>query len=290
MYIHEAAKRTGTTKKAIEYYCQKGLLSPQLSENGYRDFSREDVDCLKKIALLRGLGVAVEDIRELLGGDDGTAFSRIIEEQENAIERRKEQNELLKELAATGDWDAMYRKAAASESRQSVTDRLTAAFPGFWGKYLSLHFGRFLQEPVRTRDEADALRKICEYLDGVQFEIPEELEACFDEMDSEAGRKALGGADAALAGALRDPETWLKNNREIIERYLAFRKTDEYKNSPGAKLMELLKRFNEEQGYNSIFIPAMRRLSPAYDAYLTKLHEADRVFLSSTDLPAGSQP
>ncbi|MBR6399113.1 MAG: MerR family transcriptional regulator, partial [Lachnospiraceae bacterium] len=81
MYIHEAAKRTGTTKKAIEYYCQKGLLSPQLSENGYRDFSREDVDSLKKISLLRGLGVAVEDIRDLLGGDDGTAFSRIIEEQ-----------------------------------------------------------------------------------------------------------------------------------------------------------------------------------------------------------------
>ena len=54
--------------------------------------------------------------------------------------------------------------------------------------------------------------------------------------------------------------------------------------------MELLKRFNEEQGYNSIFIPAMRRLSPAYDAYLTKLHEADRVFLNSTELPAGSQP
>jgi uncharacterized protein YfbU (UPF0304 family) len=113
-----------------------------------------------------------------------------------------------------------------------------------------------------------------------RLEIPEELEACFDEMDTEAGRKVLGGADAALADALEDPETWLKNNREIIERYLAFQKTEEYKNSPGAKLMELLKRFNEEQGYNSIFIPAMRRLSPAYDAYLTKLHEADRVFLS----------
>lgn len=31
MYIHEAAELSETTKKAIEYYCQKGLLSPQTS-------------------------------------------------------------------------------------------------------------------------------------------------------------------------------------------------------------------------------------------------------------------
>ncbi|MBQ7993519.1 MAG: hypothetical protein IJM63_12035 [Solobacterium sp.] len=39
-----------------------------------------------------------------------------------------------------------------------------------------------------------------------------------------------------------------------------------------------LKSFPEESGYYDVFIPAMRRLSPAYDAYQTKLHEADRVF------------
>ena len=48
MYIHEAAKFSGTTKKAIEYYCQKGLISPRFTENGYRDFTGEDVGCLKK--------------------------------------------------------------------------------------------------------------------------------------------------------------------------------------------------------------------------------------------------
>ena len=39
-------------------------------------------------------------------------------------------------------------------------------------------------------------------------------------------------------------------------------------NSDGAKLKEVLKRFNQEQGYNSVFIPAMRKLSPAYDEYV----------------------
>ena len=175
MYIHEAAERSGTTKKAIEYYCMKGLLSPRVSENGYKDFSEEDVACLKKISLLRNLGVSVEDIRELLSGKDDTALRRTIEKQETILRRRKEQNEMLKELEASQDWDAVYLKAAAAESRQSVTDRLTAAFPGFWGKYLALHFGQFLQEPVRTGDQEKALREVCDYLDSVQLEVPEEL-------------------------------------------------------------------------------------------------------------------
>lgn len=279
MYIHEAAELSGTTKKAIEYYCMKGLLRPRVSENGYRIFSEEDVACLKKISMLRGLGVSVDDIQELLNGNDDAALQRIIEKQETVLQRKKEQNELLKELAASLDWDSMYLKVAAAESRQSVTDRLMGAFPGFWGKYLSLHFGQFLQDPVRTNDQEIALHEICEYLDSVQLEIPEELKDCLDEMNFEANRQMFHKVDATLSEVVDDPENWLKNNKEIIDQYLEFQKTDEYQNSPGAKLKELLKRFNQEKGYNSIFIPAMRRLSPAYDEYLMKLQKADQIFL-----------
>lgn len=280
MYIHEAAKLSGTTKKAIEYYCMKSLLNPQVSENGYRDFSEEDVNCLKKISLLRKLGVTVEDIRELLRENDNTAMQKIIEKQETELSRKKEQNELLKELATSMDWNAVHLKAVAAQSRQSVTDRLTEAFPGFWGKYLSFHFGKFLQEPVRNKVQENALREVCKYLDDIQIEIPEELEGYLDEMNSEAGHQVLLKADSALSDAVNNPENWLKSNREIIEEYLRFQKTAEYQNSPGAKLKELLTEFNREQGYNSVFIPAMRRLSPAYDEYIIKLQNADKIFRS----------
>ena len=277
MYIHEAAERSGTTKKAIEYYCTKGLVSPQLSESGYRIFSEEDAVCLKMISLLRSLGVSVEEIRELLSGND-EGFQKIIEKQETAILRKKEQHDLLKELAASGDWDTVRLKAAAAETRQSVTDRLTAAFPGFWGQFLSLHLGRFLQEPVRTEEQEDALREIFEFLDGVRLEVPEEMKTMFEEMDSEAVRQVLRETDTALSAAVEDPETWMKDHQEIIDQYLAFQKTDEYRNSPGARLKELLTQFNQEQGYNRVFIPAMRRLSPAYDAWIVMLQKADQVF------------
>ena len=139
MYINEAAKLSGTTKKAIEYYCQKGLLDPAISENGYKSFSAEDVGKLKKISLLRSLGVSVANIPELVKKGDSLAFWKIIDTQRRDLQRRKEQNDLLKELASSLDWNAVKLKAAAAECRESVIDRLMIAFPGFWGNYLSLH-------------------------------------------------------------------------------------------------------------------------------------------------------
>ena len=115
-------------------------------------------------------------------------------------------------------------------------------------------------------------------LDSVQFEIPEELESEFEEMNSDTGRMVQLKADEALAEAVNDPESWLKNNKEIIDRYLEFQKTDEYRNSAGFKLMELVRKLNQDNGYNTVFIPAMRRLSPAYDEYMIKLQQADQVF------------
>ncbi|WP_205838952.1 MerR family transcriptional regulator [Bilifractor porci] len=71
MYINEAAKLSGITKKAIEYYCQKGLLDPALSDKGYRIFSVEE---LKKISLLRSLGISVQNIPELIHVNGSAAF------------------------------------------------------------------------------------------------------------------------------------------------------------------------------------------------------------------------
>lgn len=279
MFINEAAKLSKTTKKAIEYYCHKGLLNPKLSDKGYRLFTAEDVEVLKKISLLRSLGVAVKDIPELLNENDQEAFQKIIEVQLFDIQRRKEQNDFLKELAASMDWEAVSLKVAAKECQQSVIERLTKAFPGFWGKYLALHFQQFLQEPIQTTEQEKVYLEICNYLDNVQFEIPDELDDYMDTLNTQDCQKIYLNTSTALSYAIDNPENWLVNNKEIVEQYLEFQKTAEYQNSDGAKLKELLKKFNEEQGYISFFIPAMRKLSPAYNEYIQKLQKADKAFL-----------
>ena len=69
MKINEVEALVGITKKNIRFYEEKGLLSPSRnSENGYRDYGQEEVDVLRRIKLLRKLGVPIEEIRRMQEG------------------------------------------------------------------------------------------------------------------------------------------------------------------------------------------------------------------------------
>ena len=69
MKINEIESLVGITKKNIRFYEEQKLLSPRRnSENGYRDYSAEDVKILQQIKLLRKLGVPIEEIRQMLTG------------------------------------------------------------------------------------------------------------------------------------------------------------------------------------------------------------------------------
>jgi hypothetical protein len=70
----------------------------------------------------------------------------------------------------------------------------------------------------------------------------------------------------------------LKEHGEELEQYAAIQASDAYKETPAYRLQALLRKMNEENGYNEVFIPAMQRLSPAYRAYHAELMETDRVF------------
>lgn len=69
MRINEVEERVGVTKRNIRYYEKEGLLSPERnSENGYRDYTEEDVEELKRVKLLRKLDLPLEEIRRLQTG------------------------------------------------------------------------------------------------------------------------------------------------------------------------------------------------------------------------------
>lgn len=64
MKINEVQEIVGITKKNIRFYEDEGLIKPSRNkENGYRDYSLQDVEELKKIKLLRKLAVPIEEIR-----------------------------------------------------------------------------------------------------------------------------------------------------------------------------------------------------------------------------------
>ena len=67
--INEVEALVGIMKKNIRFYEAEGLLAPRRnSDNGYRDYGEAEVETLRRIKLLRKLGVPLEDIRQMLSG------------------------------------------------------------------------------------------------------------------------------------------------------------------------------------------------------------------------------
>ena len=69
MKINEVEALVGITKKNIRFYEAEGLLTPRRnSENGYRDYGETEVETLRRIKLLRKMGVPLEEIRRMQTG------------------------------------------------------------------------------------------------------------------------------------------------------------------------------------------------------------------------------
>ena len=68
MKINELEELLGVSKATIRYYEDQGLVTPPRMENGYRDYSDEEVQLFQKIIVLRKLGLGIQEIRDLIDG------------------------------------------------------------------------------------------------------------------------------------------------------------------------------------------------------------------------------
>ena len=85
MTIKELEEKTGLARANIRYYEQQGLVHPVRRENGYRDYSQQDLQALGKIKLLRHLGLSIETIRTVQAGE--LALSAALAEREEELSR-----------------------------------------------------------------------------------------------------------------------------------------------------------------------------------------------------------
>lgn len=95
MRIKEVEERTGLTAKAIRLYESKGLLRvARQAENAYRDYTEEDVERLKTIAVLRRLDVSIKEIKDWC--DDRVPLSDLLHRvtAESMLEAEKVDNRL----------------------------------------------------------------------------------------------------------------------------------------------------------------------------------------------------
>ncbi|MDE7262701.1 MAG: MerR family transcriptional regulator [Oscillospiraceae bacterium] len=174
MKINEVEALVGITKKNIRFYEEKGLLSPgRNSENGYRDYGQAEVDALRRIKLLRKLGVPIEEIRRMQQGTqtvgDGMRRHLVtlererqnLEESVKLCELLKERTEPLNELDALSVLEEMEKLEQSgttfqNKQRQDVRIRyvapvvVAAAVVVLLGAFMGVMIWGVLSEPAQS--------------------------------------------------------------------------------------------------------------------------------------------
>lgn len=89
MTVHEVAKLTGITIRALHYYDEIGLLEPaKADKTKYRLYTENDLEKLQQILFYREIGFSLKEIKELLSAP---AYSK-----REALERHSELLKLRK--------------------------------------------------------------------------------------------------------------------------------------------------------------------------------------------------
>ena len=102
MNIGAVAERSGVPPKSIRYYESIGLIQPaERRANGYRTYSRLDMQTLAFIKRARGLGFSVEEVRDLLDlwrdkNRKSSAVKKLVARHVEALDRKIEELRVMR--------------------------------------------------------------------------------------------------------------------------------------------------------------------------------------------------
>ena len=89
MTIKEVEQYLEVPRATVRFYEKEGLICPERGGNGYRDYSNEDVEKLRKIIVFRKLGMSLPDIEDVLDG--AKPLSLAVEENIVNLEKQIEE-------------------------------------------------------------------------------------------------------------------------------------------------------------------------------------------------------
>ncbi|WP_410657482.1 MerR family transcriptional regulator [Amycolatopsis sp. lyj-112] len=104
MRIGELARRTGISERALRYYEEQGLLTPERRPSGYRAYSDADVAVVRRIRILLAAGLNTAQILEVLPCivDEGGRLTPDCPELVDGLLRQRARiDEAIGELEAT---------------------------------------------------------------------------------------------------------------------------------------------------------------------------------------------
>ena len=230
MLRSEIQKETGLTRKAIEYYEDKELIHPKKSENGYRNYSKKDLEILKKVSIFRKLGMSISDINQCIfsGGD---TLSSVLRKKQYQLELDKKRKTILEMIVKGESNELINEKVSSLDAEETIYEKLENAFPGYFGQMIFAAYQPFLNEPLEN-DGKNSFYKYIDYLDRLpSFELTEEEKKYIEKISSPYDMKTLKNVNQAKRDAIENPEKWMKDNEDVISQYESYKNTEEYQNS-----------------------------------------------------------
>lgn len=280
MLRSEIQKETGLTRKAIEYYEDKGLIHPQKSENGYRDYNIKDLEILKKVSIFRKLGMSISDIYQCISSG-GDSLSSVLREKQHQLDLDEKRKVILEMIVRGESKELINDKVSLLEMEETIYEKLEIAFPGYFGQMLFIAYQPFLNEPLENEGK-DSFYKYIDYLDRLpSFELTEEEKKYIENICSSFDMKTLRDVNQAKLDAIESFEKWMKDNEDVISQYESYKNSEEYQNSMMKQIQDKLKNFMKENQYYEIAIPLIRKFSKSYDNYYKKLLKANKEYLNN---------
>ena len=279
MLRSEIQNKTGLTRKAIEYYEDKGLINPHRLENGYKDYTEKDLDILVKVSILRKLGVSLSEIKQCVLYNSSTLSSvlRMKEHQLEVDERRKN----ILELIVKGEKQELIDEYIAMiETEESIYNRLERVFPGYFGQLFFAAYLPFMNEPL-TKDGEEAFIKYVSYLDNLPtFELSEDEKKFIDEISSNFDMSILKKVNEDKISTVENIEDWLEKNKDSILQYESYKNSEQYQNSLFRDIQEQLRKYMIDNNYYQVAIPLIRKFSKSYNMYYEKMIKANERFMN----------
>jgi len=279
MLMSEVKEKTKLTRKAIEYYEEKGLIKPKREENNYRIYSEEDVERLSKIYIYRKLGCSLDQIKELFESESNSSLAEIIRGREIESQLENARVEALKLLLNDANIDEVKEQLDFIDRQETICSKLMRVFPGYLGQLYFMSYKDFLNEKLEE-DKVKYYEEYIEFLDSMpELPLTDEEKNLLEQSSKDISKLDIEKTNEEKMKAIENTDQWLKKNEELISQYMSFKTSDLYLNNPIVKIQEKLREHMENTGYYEVGIPLIRKFSSSYDDYYKKLLKANDKFI-----------
>lgn len=271
MKIQEVCDYCHITKKAIYYYEKQHLINICKNQNGYREFSDEDIQRIQEIVMYRSFDIAIGDIRYLLDLEKNQKKSylqKIYQQRQKQIAYMQDNLKQMHDYIENDNQDYV---GCISDIYQVMKDSIPQPFFEMFYD----HFEAYLHITIQSSKQYEAYQRIIDFWNHFEMKIPlsYRLLLFVSGLNQEKLKQGWHDVNLYKNQLLEQEDAYEKMKQLCLQNYHLQQKWwYRLLNYPQRKMKIRLRN----SGYYDILLPTMCDLSQDYARYhqqLTKLNQ-----------------